>query len=149
VSPENGLAVLGSQRKILRLPPARDIVVGEAMSKLNGGPIRPYWLAFLTVLAGLLVDTATAIAEARPLKTIVDNMVSNHHLPKWLIDSVGPLPGGTSKVCVAAFTALVLVAIAIASAVAHRGSATPSTVSVIGIKGSVAQPHETKASLAA
>lgn len=123
------------------------------MSKLIRGPIRPYWLAFFIVLAGLVVDTATAIAEARPLKTIVDNMVSNHHLPKWLTDSVGPLPGGTSKMYVAVFAALVLVAIAVAGVLVQRFSATPSTVSVIRIKGrGLAERgnyHETKAALAA
>jgi hypothetical protein len=130
------------------------------MSKLIREPIRPCWLAFFLVLAGIVVETATAIAEARPLKTIVDNLASNHHLPKLLPDFVGPLPGGTSKMYVAAFAALLLVAIGVASAIAGRWSTARSSVKVIGIHGglSVAQgpfaqlnkaPHETKAAVAA
>jgi hypothetical protein len=148
------------QRKILRLPPARNIVVGDDMSKLIREPIRPYWLAFFLVLAGIVVETATAIAEARPLKTIVDNLASNHHLPKLLPDFVGPLPGGTSKMCVAAIAALLLVAIGVASAIAGRWSTARGTVRVIRINGGLSAVQspaahlnsarlETKAALAA
>ena len=87
------------------------------MSKLIREPIRPYWLVLFIVLAGIVVETAFAVAEARPLKTILDNAVGTHYLPNWLTDFVGPLPGGTSKMRMAGLAALLLMAIAAANAI--------------------------------
>jgi hypothetical protein len=135
------------QRKILRLYPVCDIVVGEAMSKLMREPIRPYWWALLIVLAGLLLEMAAAIAAARPLKTIVDNVVSSHHLPMWLTDSVGPLPSVTSKVYLVAFAVLLLLAIPVASAIAHRMSTSRNTNGVVRINSRVVAEESTCAGL--
>jgi type IV secretory pathway VirB2 component (pilin) len=130
------------------------------MSKLIREPIRPYWLVLFTALVGILVETAAAIAQAQPWKSILDNVVSNHHLPKWLMDSVGPLPGGTRQIRLAAFAVVLLVAIAVAKAFAHRLGLTRRTDHFVEIKGAVVEEqgtyaefdearHETKAALAA
>jgi hypothetical protein len=130
------------------------------MAKLIRRPIRPYWLVFSIVLAGILMETAAAIVEARPLRAILDNVVSNHHLPNWLTDSVGPLPGGASKLRVAAFFILWLLTIAAAKAISHWLSTGRRTGRVVEIKsgrvgkaGDYAQrnevQYETKAALAA
>jgi hypothetical protein len=118
------------------------------MSTLIREPIRPYWRALFIVLAGLLVETAAAIAKPQPMKTILDNVVSSHYLPRWLTDSVGPLPGGgTGKIRVAVFTFLWLVAIAVAEAIAHRLRIARRADSALRIMGSVAAEEGTYAEL--
>jgi hypothetical protein len=117
------------------------------MSKLIPEPIRPYCLLLFIVLAGVLMETAAAVAQARPLKTVLDNVVGSHHLPKWLTGFVGPLPGGTSKVLVAVFAALMLVAIAGAAAIAGRLRASRRGAPVIRINGGVAAQERTYAEL--
>lgn len=130
------------------------------MSNLIREPVRSYGLVLFIVLAGMLLETAAAIAKPQPLKTILDNVASSHHLPKWLIDFVGPLPGGTSKIGIAALAALLLVAIAVFNALAHRLRPTRRTDRVIEItEGIVTEegtsdelnqaPYETSAALAA
>jgi len=129
------------------------------MSKLIREPIRPYRWAFWIVPAGVLVETAAVLAGALPLKNIVDKLVSTHHLPMWLADSVGPLPGGASKMRVAALAALLLVAMAVANAIA-RQLGNSRSIKVIRIKGGTVgeesthvelneAQYETKAALAA
>lgn len=88
------------------------------MSKLILELIRPYWRTLCIVLAAMLVETVATIAGPWPLKIILDNVVGSHHLPTWLANFMGPLLGGTSKMHIAAFAALLVVAIALANAIA-------------------------------
>jgi len=64
------------------------------------------------------VQTAMSLAGPWPLKVILDNVVGNHHLPKWMADRLLPALGGESKMHIAALAAIFAVLIAVLSSIA-------------------------------
>ena len=88
------------------------------MMRLIRELIRPYRGILLIVLAAMLVQTAMSLAGPWPLKVILDNVVGNHHLPKWMADRLLPALGGESKMHIAALAAIFAVLIAVLSSIA-------------------------------
>ncbi len=80
--------------------------------------IRPYRWMLAIILAAMLVQTAMSLAGPWPLKIILDNVVGNRHLPKWLADRMVPMLGGESKMHIAALAAIFAVLIALLSSIA-------------------------------
>ena len=88
------------------------------MMRLIRELIRPYRGILLIVLAAMLVQTAMSLAGPWPLKIILDSVVGNHHLPKWMADRLLSALGGESKMHIAALAAIFAVMIAVLSSIA-------------------------------
>jgi hypothetical protein len=46
--------------------------------------VRPYRGTLAIILLARVVETAMSLAGPWPLKVVLDNVVGNHHLPRWL-----------------------------------------------------------------
>jgi ABC-type multidrug transport system fused ATPase/permease subunit len=66
----------------------------------------------------MFIETGMSLAAPWPLKIIIDSVVGDHKLSPWLLYWVGPLTAGVSRLRVAGFAALALVAIAAVGAIA-------------------------------
>ena len=75
--------------------------------------VRPYRASLTVVLAAMLVQTAAALAAPWPLKVIVDSVVGDRPLPKWLANALSPLltTGGPMRIATIAAGALVVIAV--------------------------------------
>lgn len=86
--------------------------------RLIGELLRPYRWPVAAIFAVLLVQIATSLAAPWPLKVVLDSVVGNHPLPSWLSGLLQPLLGGAGKMHVAGLAAILLVLIAVISAIA-------------------------------
>jgi subfamily B ATP-binding cassette protein MsbA len=87
------------------------------MGQLVLDMIRPYRGWVVVVFVAMLAETAMSMAGPWPLKIVIDNVLGTHPLPEWL-RWVHDLPGGGSKMGLALFAALAVVAIAAIGALA-------------------------------
>jgi ABC-type multidrug transport system fused ATPase/permease subunit len=83
-----------------------------------GGLIRPYRRTLAIILLAMIIETVMSLASPWPLKFILDSVVGGHKLSPWLHRMLGSTLESGSKLHVAAFMALVFVAIAVVGAVA-------------------------------
>ena len=91
------------------------------MTRLIRELIRPDRGSLLLILVAMFVETLMSLAAPWPLKVLLDNVVANHHLPKFLdrlIDSTFGAALGHGKMEIAAFVALAVVLIAVLGSVA-------------------------------
>ncbi|HAB16467.1 MAG TPA: ABC transporter ATP-binding protein [Verrucomicrobiota bacterium] len=79
--------------------------------------IRPYRTGLIVVFAAMLVETGMSLAAPWPLKVILDNVVGHHKLPEWLA-WINDLPIAHDKMGLALVAGLMVVLIALISAVA-------------------------------
>ena len=80
--------------------------------------VRPYRWTLVVVFLAMLMETAMSLAAPWPLKVILDNVVGSHHLPGWVVHSLGHLLVDTSKTRIAVFAAISAVLIAAIDAAA-------------------------------
>src|ERR1700728_1570342 len=83
--------------------------------------IRPHRGTLLLILLAMLVETLTGLAAPWPIKVILDNVVGDYHLPKFLNPLLGSTFGsflGHGKLEIAAFAALAMILIAIIGSLA-------------------------------
>jgi ABC-type multidrug transport system fused ATPase/permease subunit len=82
--------------------------------------VRPYRGTLTLILLAMLVETVMSLAGPWPLKVILDNVVSSHHLPHWLERTLGSPDAiaANGKMHIAALAALAAVLIAVLGALA-------------------------------
>jgi ABC-type multidrug transport system fused ATPase/permease subunit len=80
--------------------------------------LRPYRLLAVVVLLLMLVQTAMTLAAPWPLKIVIDNVVGNHPLPRWLHDALGSLFDHAGKMQIALLAAAITVGIAVINGLA-------------------------------
>jgi ABC-type multidrug transport system fused ATPase/permease subunit len=81
--------------------------------------LRPYHRVLAVVLVAMLLQTAMGLAAPWPLKVILDSVLGNHLVPQWMADWFLPMLGGESKMHIAAFAAIVTVAIAVLTGIGY------------------------------
>ncbi|MET0231112.1 MAG: ABC transporter ATP-binding protein [Rhodanobacteraceae bacterium] len=89
----------------------------ETLLSFVGASVRPYRSTLLIVLAAMLVETAMSLAAPWPLKVVIDSVVHSHPLPGWMA-WVHDLPGGASRMGLAIWCALTVIAIALVGGIA-------------------------------
>ncbi|WP_158792542.1 ABC transporter ATP-binding protein [Granulicella sp. L60] len=78
--------------------------------------IRPYRGTLIVILFAMLVESLMGLAAPWPVKVILDNVVANHHLPKFLdklLASHAALSLGHGKLEIAALAGVAVVLIAV------------------------------------
>ncbi len=88
------------------------------MIRLIRNLIRPYRASLSLVLAAMLVETLMSLAAPWPLKVVLDNVVGNSHLPRWLSGMLAAMPGGIGKSQIAIWAGASAVLIAVIGAIA-------------------------------
>ena len=91
------------------------------MIRLMRELVRPYRGTLIAILLAMLVQTAMSLAGPWPLKIILDNVVGDHRLPKFLQYFVGSSLGnavGGGKMEIAGLAALATILIALIGAIA-------------------------------
>lgn len=85
------------------------------MVRLIRDLLRPYRGQLLIVLAAMLVQAAVGLATPWPLKIIIDNVISNHALPRWSSWFASTL-GSAGKMQIATMAAVFVILIAVVTA---------------------------------
>jgi ABC-type multidrug transport system fused ATPase/permease subunit len=80
--------------------------------------LKPYRGTLLIILLAMLLQMVTTVATPWPLKIVLDNVVGEHKLPRWLDDFLRPFMHGGTKMEIAAAAAIALVLIVVLGAVA-------------------------------
>ncbi|MBV8861342.1 MAG: ATP-binding cassette domain-containing protein, partial [Mycobacterium sp.] len=88
-----------------------------AMVRLIRDLLRPYHWRVAIVLAAMLLQTAMGLAAPWPLKIIIDSVAGNHPVPQWARLLAPSLASG-GKLEIAALAAIMVVMIAVVTAVA-------------------------------
>jgi subfamily B ATP-binding cassette protein MsbA len=80
--------------------------------------LKPYRGTLLIILLAMLLQMVATVATPWPLKIVLDNVVGEHKLPRWLDDFLRPFMHGGTKMEIAAAAAIALVLIVVLGAVA-------------------------------
>ncbi|HUE42538.1 MAG TPA: ABC transporter ATP-binding protein [Candidatus Sulfotelmatobacter sp.] len=91
--------------------------------------VKPYRGHLAVVLVAMVLQMVATVATPWPLKIVLDNVVGEHKLPRWLSDLLQPFFHHGTKMEIAAAAAIALVVIALVGAVAS-GIANYYTASV-------------------
>jgi len=88
------------------------------MLRLIGELLRPYRWRLFVILAAMLFQSAIGLAGPWPFKLIVDNAIGGQPVPRWAESLLPLVGGGTAKMQIALLAAVMVVAIALLTAVA-------------------------------
>ena len=88
------------------------------MWRLLFGLLKPHRWLVAVILAAALLQTSMSLAAPWPLKIILDNVVGNHPLPRWMATGLLPLVGGQGKLHIALLAAIIAIVVAIVSGLA-------------------------------
>jgi len=88
------------------------------MLRFIGGLVRPYRGKLLIILLAMIVETLMSLAAPWPLKIILDNVVSDHRMARWLHDLLGPALAHGNRLHIALVAALLYVLISALGALA-------------------------------
>ena len=80
--------------------------------------LKPYRASLAVVLVAMVLQMAATVAAPWPLKVVLDNVVGEHKLPRWLSDLLQPFFHHGTKMEIAAAAAIALVLIALIGAIA-------------------------------
>jgi ABC-type multidrug transport system fused ATPase/permease subunit len=80
--------------------------------------LKPHRWLVAVILAAALLQTAMSLAAPWPLKIILDDVVGNHALPRWMATGLLPLVGGGGKLHIALLAAIIAIVVAIVSGLA-------------------------------
>lgn len=80
--------------------------------------LKPYRGILAVVLLAMLLQMGATVAAPWPLKVVLDNVVGEHKLPRWLADALAPFFHSGTKMEIAAAAAIALVLIALIGALA-------------------------------
>jgi ABC-type multidrug transport system fused ATPase/permease subunit len=100
-----------------------------ALYSLIWGLLKPYRASLAVVLVAMVLQMVATVAAPWPLKVVLDNVVGEHKLPRWLSDLLQPFFHHGTKMEIAAAAAIALVVIAVVGAIAS-GIANYYTASV-------------------
>ena len=88
------------------------------MLRFIGGLVRPYRGKLLIILLAMIVETLMSLAAPWPLKIILDNVVSDHRMARWLHDLLGPALAHGNRLHIALVAALLYLLISALGALA-------------------------------
>ncbi|RZT18268.1 subfamily B ATP-binding cassette protein MsbA [Mycobacterium sp. BK558] len=80
--------------------------------------LRPYRWLVAGIFAVLCVQIAMGLAAPWPLKVVLDSVVGDHPLPRWLHGLLQPILGGESRMHIAGLAAIMVIVIAVIAAIA-------------------------------
>lgn len=80
--------------------------------------IRPYRWLVAGIFGVLLIQIAMGLAAPWPLKVVLDSVVGDHPLPGWLHGLLQPMLGGEGRMHIAGLAAIMVIVIAVISALA-------------------------------
>jgi ABC-type multidrug transport system fused ATPase/permease subunit len=88
------------------------------MLRFIAGLVRPYRGTLLIILLAMMVETLMSLAAPWPLKIILDNVVSDHHMAPWLHRFLSPLLEHGNRLHIALVAACLYVLISTLGALA-------------------------------
>jgi ABC-type multidrug transport system fused ATPase/permease subunit len=80
--------------------------------------LKPYRRNLLILMSAMVLQMVTTIAVPWPLKIVLDNVLGEHKLPRWLDSILAPFANGETKMQIAVAAAIAVVLIAVLGAVA-------------------------------